>query len=47
MHDATAIVAELDRLYCASVIRLRAMEKHHRDEQQALIATYCEALGLA
>ena len=29
------------------VIRLRAMEKHHRDEQQALIATYCEALGLA
>jgi len=28
------------------VIRLRAMEKHHRDEADALLETYRQALGL-
>jgi uncharacterized protein (UPF0335 family) len=28
------------------VMRLRRMEKHHRDEADALLETYCNALGL-
>lgn len=28
------------------VIRLRRMEKRHRDEATALLATYCAALGM-
>ncbi|QIG80080.1 DUF2312 domain-containing protein [Stakelama tenebrarum] len=28
------------------VVRLRKMEKHHRDEAEALLETYCAALGL-
>lgn len=28
------------------IIRLRKMEKHHREEAQALLETYCAALGL-
>ena len=30
-----------------ALIRLRAMEKHHRDEQEALLETYKAAIGLA
>ena len=30
-----------------AVIRLRRMEKHHRDEAEALLDTYKAALGLA
>ena len=30
-----------------SIIRLRAMEKHHRDEADALLETYRNALGIA
>ena len=30
-----------------SIIRLRKMEKHHRDEAEALLETYKAALGLA
>lgn len=30
-----------------AVIRLRAMETHVRQESQAMIETYCAALGLA
>lgn len=30
-----------------AVVRLRAMEKHHRDEAEALLDTYKAALGLA
>lgn len=29
------------------IVRLRQMEKHHREEAQALLETYCAALGLA
>uniref|UniRef100_UPI0035CC7905 DUF2312 domain-containing protein n=1 Tax=uncultured Sphingomonas sp. TaxID=158754 RepID=UPI0035CC7905 len=29
-----------------SIIRLRKMEKHHRDEADALMETYRKALGL-
>lgn len=29
------------------IIKLRKMEKHHRDEAQMLLETYMEALGLA
>ena len=29
-----------------AVIRLRRMEKHHRDEAEAMLETYCAALGL-
>ncbi|MCH4892028.1 MULTISPECIES: DUF2312 domain-containing protein [unclassified Sphingomonas] len=29
------------------IIRLRRMEKHHRDEAEALLETYKAALGLA
>jgi len=29
-----------------SIIRLRKMEKHHRDEADALLETYRDALGL-
>ncbi|OJU15628.1 MAG: DUF2312 domain-containing protein [Sphingomonas sp. 66-10] len=29
-----------------SIIRLRKMEKHHRDEADALLETYRQALGL-
>jgi len=29
-----------------AVMRLRKMEKHHRDEAEALLETYCAALGL-
>lgn len=29
------------------IIRLRAMEKHHRDEAEALLETYKSALGMA
>lgn len=28
------------------IVRLRRMEKHHRDEAQMLLETYCAALGL-
>lgn len=28
------------------VVRLRKMEKHARDEAQALLETYCNALGM-
>jgi uncharacterized protein (UPF0335 family) len=30
-----------------SIVRLRKMEKHHRDEAEALLETYKNALGLA
>jgi uncharacterized protein (UPF0335 family) len=30
-----------------AVIKLRAMEKHHRDEAEAILDTYKAALGLA
>ncbi|MGK6320858.1 DUF2312 domain-containing protein [Sphingomonas sp. DT-204] len=30
-----------------SIIKLRRMEKHHRDEAEALLETYKAALGLA
>lgn len=30
-----------------AIIRLRRMEKHHREEAQALLETYCAALGMA
>jgi uncharacterized protein (UPF0335 family) len=30
-----------------AIIRLRRMEKHHRDEAEALLETYKAALGLA
>ncbi|MDQ2763601.1 MAG: DUF2312 domain-containing protein [Pseudomonadota bacterium] len=30
-----------------AVVRLRRMEKHHRDEADALLETYKAALGLA
>ena len=29
-----------------SIVRLRRMEKHHRDEADALLETYRQALGL-
>jgi len=29
-----------------TIIRLRKMEKHHRDEASALLETYCAALGM-
>ncbi|MEG3177219.1 DUF2312 domain-containing protein [Sphingomonas sp. RB3P16] len=29
-----------------SIVRLRKMEKHHRDEAEALLETYKQALGL-
>lgn len=29
------------------IVRLRKMEKHHRDEAQMLLETYMTALGLA
>lgn len=29
------------------IVRLRRMEKHHRDEADALLETYRQALGLA
>jgi uncharacterized protein (UPF0335 family) len=28
------------------VVKLRKMEKHHRDEAEMLLDTYCAALGL-
>ncbi|MES2443171.1 MAG: DUF2312 domain-containing protein [Pseudomonadota bacterium] len=30
-----------------SIVKLRKMEKHHRDEAEALLDTYKAALGLA
>ena len=30
-----------------TIVRLRKMEKHHRDEAEALLETYQQALGLA
>lgn len=30
-----------------TIVRLRRMEKHHRDEAEALLETYKHALGLA
>lgn len=30
-----------------TIVRLRKMEKHHRDEAEALLETYKQALGLA
>jgi len=30
-----------------AIVRLRKMEKHHRDEAEALLDTYKTALGLA
>ena len=30
-----------------AIVRLRKMEKHHRDEAEALLDTYKAALGLA
>lgn len=29
-----------------TIIRLRKMEKHHRDEAEMLLETYCAALGM-
>jgi uncharacterized protein (UPF0335 family) len=29
-----------------AIVRLRKMEKHHRDEAEALLETYKQALGL-
>lgn len=28
------------------IVRLRKMEKHYRDEAQAMLETYCDVLGL-
>jgi uncharacterized protein (UPF0335 family) len=30
-----------------TIVRLRRMEKHHRDEADALLETYRQALGIA
>lgn len=30
-----------------SIIRLRKMEKHHRDEAEMMLETYMQALGMA
>ena len=30
-----------------TIVRLRKLEKHHRDEAEALLETYKQALGLA
>jgi uncharacterized protein (UPF0335 family) len=30
-----------------TIVRLRTMEKHHRDEAEMLLETYKQALGLA
>jgi len=30
-----------------AIVRLRKMEKHHRDEADALLETYRDALGIA
>lgn len=30
-----------------AIVRLRGMEKHHRDEAEAMLETYKAALGLA
>ena len=37
----------LDVKTMRAIIRLRAMEKHHREESEALIETYKAALGMA
>jgi len=52
MDDIKDVYAEakgtgFDPKIMKQVIRLRRMEKHHRDEADALLETYRNALGLA
>ena len=43
---AEAKMTGFDTKTMRSIIRLRKMEKHHRDEADALMETYRKALGL-
>ena len=43
---AEAKMTGFDTKTMRSIIRLRKMEKHHRDEADALMETYRTALGL-
>lgn len=52
MDDIKDVYAEakstgFDTKTMKAVVRLRKMEKHHRDEADALLETYRNALGLA
>ena len=42
-----AKVSGYDTKTMRTIVRLRGMEKHHRDEAEALLETYKAALGLA
>ena len=43
---AEAKATGFDTKTMRSIVRLRKMEKHHRDEADALLETYRNALGL-
>ena len=52
MDDIKDVYAEakstgFDSKTMRTIVRLRRMEKHHRDEADALLETYRVALGLA
>jgi uncharacterized protein (UPF0335 family) len=52
MDDIKDVYAEakstgFDSKTMRTIVRLRRMEKHHRDEAEALLETYKAALGLA
>ncbi|HWK35081.1 DUF2312 domain-containing protein [Sphingomonas sp.] len=52
MDDIKDVYAEAkstgyDTKTMRAIVRLRKMEKHHRDEAEALLETYKAALGLA
>ena len=52
MDDIKDVYAEakstgFDTKTMKAIVRLRKMEKHHRDEADALLETYRNALGLA
>ena len=44
---AEAKATGFDTKTMRQIVRLRKMEKHHRDEAEALLETYKAALGLA
>lgn len=44
---AEAKATGFDAKTMRTIVRLRGMEKHHRDEAEALLETYKAALGLA
>ena len=47
LHARTPAVRDrLDVAIYVAAVRLRRMEKHHRDEADALLETYRTALGL-